>query len=74
MSKGRQARSILSQRAVLQTCYSRNICLGSTLYVHGGLERVNLQKKMSGSDTYIFDVYIPLGIGKRPNENIRSMS
>ena len=41
---------------------------------HGGLERVNLQKKMPGSDTYIFDMYIPLGIGKRPNENIRSMS
>ena len=41
---------------------------------HGGLERVNLQKKMPGSDTYIFDKYIPLGIGKRPNENIRSIS
>ena len=43
-------------------------------YKHGGLERVNLQKKMPDSDTYIFDMFIPLGIGKRPNENIRSMS
>ena len=42
--------------------------------VHGGLERVNLQKKIPGSDTYIFDMYIPLGIKTRPNENIRSMS
>ena len=41
---------------------------------HGGLERVNLQKKMPGSDNYIFDMYIPLGIKTRPNENIPSMS
>ena len=32
------ARSILAQRAVLQTCYSRNICLGPTLYRYTSFE------------------------------------
>ena len=37
---------------------------------HGRFERVNLQKKMPGSDTYFFENCIPLGIQKRPNEKI----
>ena len=32
MSKIQLACSILPQRAVLQMCYARNICLGPTLY------------------------------------------
>ena len=48
------------------------------LYTHLYLTRWSRKgqftKKMPGSDTYIFDMYIPLGIKKRPNENIRSMS
>ena len=43
-------------------------------WYHGGLERANLQKKMPGSNTYIFYMYIPLGNKKRPNENILSIS
>ena len=42
MSKIRLARSILSQKAVLQTCYSRNICIGPTLCASFGTFCVNI--------------------------------
>ena len=41
---------------------------------HGVPKGVNLQKKLPGSDTYFFEKYIPLGIQKRPNENIRCVA
>ena len=42
--------------------------------LHGVPKGVNLQKEMPGSDTYFFERYIPLGIQKRPNEDIRCVA
>ena len=38
MSKTRLAPNILPQKAVLQTCYNRNICIGPALLLKSDLD------------------------------------
>ena len=47
-----------------------NELCSDSFHAHGVPKGVNLQKKLPGSDTYFFEKHIPLGIQKRPNENI----